>query len=64
MAWHCSRDNGIGMAALLCYNKRQARGKTINIMIVDYAVDNYETSRSVVARANAYNQLNIQNFLQ
>ena len=64
MSWHCSRDNGIGSAANLCYVKRQAHGKTVNIMIVDYAVDNYETSRSVVERAKAYNQLNIQNFLR
>ena len=62
MAWHCSRNNAIGIAVSQCRTKRQNRSKTVNFLAVDFSVNNYETS--VVKRANILNQLNIQNFLQ
>ena len=60
MAWWCSKDDGIGDAMEECYTKRQKHGKTVNFMIVDFAVDNYETS--VIDRAKTMNQRNIQTF--
>ena len=62
MAWWCSKDNGIGNAIEECYTDRKKRGKTVNFLIVDFAVDNYETS--VVDRAKTLNQRNIQQFNQ
>ena len=62
MAWHCSRDNAIGAAIDECLKKRENYGKTVNFLIVDYAVDNYE--KLVVERAKTVNQKNIQNFHQ
>ena len=62
MAWHCSRDNGIGDAIEECDKKRKTRSKTVNFLSVDFAVDNYETS--VYNRARDMNLQNIQNFRQ
>ena len=62
MAWHCSKDNGIGKAINECNTNRQTHNKIVNFLIVDFAVDNYKTS--VVERARTLNQQNIQTFLQ
>ena len=61
MAWYCSKDEAIGEAIEECYSKREKRGKTVNIVMVDYAVDSYE-KLSVVNRAKTINEKNIQTF--
>ena len=63
MARYCSRDEAIGNAIEECYSKREKHGKTVNIVMVDYAVDSkgYEML-SVVDRAKTMNEKNIQKF--
>ena len=63
MAKLCSKDEAIGAAMDECYSKREQYDKTVNILLVDYAVDTigYETL-SVVNRAKTMNEKNIQKF--
>ena len=63
MAQICSKDEAIGAAMDECYSKREQHDKTVNFLIVDYAVDSegYETL-SVVDRAKTMNEKNIQKF--
>ena len=63
MALSCSKDEAIGEAIDECYTKREMYGKTVNILIVDYAVDSYE-KLSVIDRAKTMNEQNIQQFSQ
>ena len=64
MAWYCSKDEAIGAAIDACYPEREKRGKTINILSADYAVnrEGYE-KLSVVDRAKTMNEKNIQRLI-
>ena len=39
MAQHYSKDEAIGAAMDECYKERGKHGKTVNILLVDYAID-------------------------
>ena len=60
MAWHCSRS--LKKAADECYKQRKSRGKTVNVILVDYPVSNYYGSQSVMNIARNLNEKNIQRF--
>ena len=62
MAWHCSRS--MASAVDECYKKRQNYGLTVNIILVDYAVSNYDGDKSVMNQARIMNEKNIQRFKQ
>ena len=61
MATVCSK--WLGEAQDACYNIRKNKGRTVNFLHVDYAVDYYYKSESVVNKAKFMNQKNIKQYL-
>ena len=60
MAKQCSL--ALKEAADECYKQREKRGKTVNVLLVDYPVSSYYSNKGVVDTAKTLNEKNVKKF--